>query len=164
MPTIDVTGPNPYKVVIDHGLDETIARTAAAAPGATQVALIYQPALIDAANSLANAVSAAGLETTLIELPDAENGKTLQVAGRCWDVLGEKNFGRRDVVIGLGGGAATDLAGFVAAAWMRGIKVIQVPTTLLAMVDAAVGGKTGINTAAGKNLVGGVPRAICRVC
>ena len=154
MPTIDVTGPNPYKVVIDHGLDETIARTAAAAPGATQVALIYQPALIDAANSLANAVSAAGLETTLIELPDAENGKTLQVAGRCWDVLGGKNFGRRDVVIGLGGGAATDLAGFVAAAWMRGIKVIQVPTTLLAMVDAAVGGKTGINTAAGKNLVG----------
>ena len=154
MPTIDVTGPNPYKVVIDHGLHETIARTAAAAPGATQVALIYQPALIDAANSLANAVSAAGLETTLIELPDAENGKTLQVAGRCWDVLGEKNFGRRDVVIGLGGGAATDLAGFVAAAWMRGIKVIQVPTTLLAMVDAAVGGKTGINTAAGKNLVG----------
>ena len=69
-------------------------------------------------------------------------------------MLGEKNFGRRDVVIGLGGGAATDLAGFVAAAWMRGIKVIQVPTTLLAMVDAAVGGKTGINTAAGKNLVG----------
>ena len=65
MPTINVTGTNPYEVVIDHGLDETIARTAAAAPGATQVALIYQTALIDAANSLANAVSAAGLEMTM---------------------------------------------------------------------------------------------------
>ena len=71
-----------------------------------------------------------------------------------WDKLGENGFNRRDVIIGLGGGATTDMAGFVAAGWMRGIKIIQVPTTLLAMVDAAVGGKTGINTAAGKNLVG----------
>ena len=78
----------------------------------------------------------------------------MEVLSGLWELLGEKKFSRQDVVIGVGGGAATDLAGFVAATWMRGIKVIQVPTSLLGMVDAAVGGKTGINTAAGKNLVG----------
>jgi 3-dehydroquinate synthase len=76
------------------------------------------------------------------------------VLGFCWDVFGEIGLGRTDLVIGLGGGAVTDLAGFAAATWMRGVRVIQVPTTLLGMVDAAVGGKTGINTGTGKNLVG----------
>ena len=94
------------------------------------------------------------MEPTLIDVPDAEAAKQLSVIGSVWEQLGEKGFNRRDAIIGLGGGATTDLAGFAAAGWMRGIKVIQVPTTLLAMVDAAVGGKTGINTAAGKNLVG----------
>jgi len=68
--------------------------------------------------------------------------------------MGQTDFTRTDVVIGLGGGATTDLAGFVAATWLRGVRLIQVPTTVLGMVDAAVGGKTGINTAEGKNLVG----------
>ncbi|MGH3800626.1 MAG: 3-dehydroquinate synthase, partial [Pseudonocardiaceae bacterium] len=70
------------------------------------------------------------------------------------DVLGKVGLDRTGTVVGLGGGAITDLAGFVAANWLRGVRVVQVPTTLLAMVDAAVGGKTGINTDAGKNLVG----------
>ena len=89
-----------------------------------------------------------------MEIPDAEDGKNLAVAGFCWEVCGRVGLTRSDVVVSLGGGAATDLAGFVAATWMRGVRVVHVPTTLLAMVDAAVGGKTGINTAAGKNLVG----------
>ena len=72
----------------------------------------------------------------------------------CWDVLGQVGFTRTDAIVGVGGGATTDLAGFVAATWLRGVRVVHVPTTLLGMVDAAVGGKTGINTAAGKNLVG----------
>jgi 3-dehydroquinate synthase len=76
--------------------------------------------------------------------------------------LGQADFTRSDVVIGFGGGAATDLAGFVAATWLRGVQLIQVPTTLLGMVDAAIGGKTGINTTEGKNLVGSfyAPRAV----
>jgi 3-dehydroquinate synthase len=80
----------------------------------------------------------------------------------CWGVLGQAGFTRSDAVVGVGGGAVTDLAGFVAATWLRGVAVVQVPTTLLAMVDAAVGGKTGINTAEGKNLVGAFhpPRAV----
>ena len=89
-----------------------------------------------------------------IEVPDAEDGKSLAVAGFCWEVLGRIGLDRTGTVVSLGGGAVTDLAGFVAATWMRGVRVVHVPTTLLAMVDAAVGGKTGINTAAGKNLVG----------
>ncbi|HEY5515610.1 MAG TPA: 3-dehydroquinate synthase, partial [Pengzhenrongella sp.] len=68
--------------------------------------------------------------------------------------LGQADFTRSDAIVSLGGGATTDLAGFVASTWLRGIKVVHIPTTLLAMVDAAVGGKTGINTAEGKNLVG----------
>jgi 3-dehydroquinate synthase len=76
------------------------------------------------------------------------------VANDCWEALGERGFTRSDAVVSFGGGAVTDLAGFVAATWLRGVRVVHVPTTLLGMVDAAVGGKTGINTAAGKNLVG----------
>ncbi|HET6241718.1 MAG TPA: 3-dehydroquinate synthase, partial [Arthrobacter sp.] len=90
----------------------------------------------------------------LLQVPDAEDAKNLTVLGFCWNVFGQIGLDRRDVVIGLGGGSVTDVAGFAAATWMRGVKVIQVPTTLLGMVDAAVGGKTGINTAEGKNLVG----------
>ncbi|HEX3649043.1 MAG TPA: 3-dehydroquinate synthase, partial [Pseudonocardiaceae bacterium] len=83
-----------------------------------------------------------------------EEGKTLAVADFCYTVLGRIGLDRQGAIIGLGGGAATDLAGFVAGTWLRGVRVVQVPTTLLGMVDAAVGGKAGVNTEAGKNLVG----------
>ncbi|MFE0465544.1 3-dehydroquinate synthase, partial [Kitasatospora sp. NPDC058965] len=80
--------------------------------------------------------------------------KSAEVAAFCWSALGQTGFTRTDVVVGLGGGATTDLAGFVAATWLRGVRWISIPTTLLGMVDAAVGGKTGINIAEGKNMVG----------
>lgn len=89
-----------------------------------------------------------------IVIPDAEPGKTITVANRIWERLGNEGFTRSDAVVGLGGGAATDLAGFVAATWMRGVRYVNCPTSLLAMVDASTGGKTGINTPQGKNLVG----------
>ena len=153
MPTIAVNGPQPYKVRIGAGLNEDIAQRCAEI-GASRAGIVFQPPLRAAAEHLAELVGAQGVVPVLIEVPDAEAAKQLSVVGGVWDKLGEKGFTRRDVIIGLGGGATTDMAGFVAAGWMRGIKIIQVPTTLLAMVDAAVGGKTGINTAAGKNLVG----------
>lgn len=153
MTIIDVAGPSPYRVQIDHDLNQAIADRALTT-GASQVAVIHQPTLAAPVRELTAVLQERGLRVVLIDVPDAEDGKSLEVAGQCWDALGQVAFGRRDVVIGFGGGAVTDLAGFVAAAWMRGVKIIQVPTTLLAMVDAAVGGKTGINTAAGKNLVG----------
>ena len=108
------------------------------------------------------AIRSTGRTPVSAEVPDAEAGKTVEVMAFCWTVLGQSEFTRSDVVVGLGGGAITDLAGFVAASWLRGVRVIQVPTTLLGMVDAAVGGKTGINTAEGKNLVGAfhVPESV----
>ncbi|MDU6014377.1 iron-containing alcohol dehydrogenase, partial [Corynebacterium sp.] len=149
MPTIAVNGPQPYKVRIGAGLNEDIAQRCAEI-GASRAGIVFQPPLRAAAEHLAELVGTQGVVPVLIEVPDAEAAKQLSVVGGVWDKLGENGFNRRDVIIGLGGGATTDMAGFVAAGWMRGIKIIQVPTTLLAMVDAAVGGKTGINTAAGK--------------
>lgn len=90
----------------------------------------------------------------IIEVPEGEGQKELHVVERCWEILGEHRFKRSDSIIGLGGGATTDLAGFVAATWLRGIRWAAIPTSLAGMVDAAVGGKTGINTPIGKNLVG----------
>ncbi|MGV2983699.1 3-dehydroquinate synthase, partial [Microbacterium sp. AGC85] len=101
-------------------------------------------------------------EVLLAEVPDAEQGKRIEVAAFCWQIMGQSDFTRTDAVVGYGGGAVTDLAGFVAATWLRGVQVVQVPTTVLGLVDASVGGKTGVNTAEGKNLVGAfwAPQAV----
>lgn len=150
---IPVNGPAPYTVVVGRGVTSE-AVDAIARSGARQVAVVHQPTLSAPAQEFAAAVKSAGPDCVLIEVPDAESAKTVEVLAGIWDRLAAHGFTRSDVIVGFGGGAVTDLAGFAAATWMRGIKVFQVPTSLLAMVDAAVGGKTGINTAAGKNLVG----------
>jgi 3-dehydroquinate synthase len=95
-----------------------------------------------------------GYDAHALELPDGEAAKDVSVAAFCWSVLGRCGFTRSDAVVTVGGGATTDMGGFVAATWLRGVKVVHLPTTLLGMVDAAVGGKTGMNTPEGKNLVG----------
>ncbi len=133
-------------------------------PGVQRVALLHPPTMIKTAERLSHLLSAAGLEPVRIDVPDAEAAKSVAVAERCWSILGNAGFTRSDAVVGLGGGATTDLAGFVAATWLRGVPVVMVPTTLLGMVDAAVGGKTGINTAEGKNLVGCFYEPVGVVC
>ncbi|MDQ0369907.1 3-dehydroquinate synthase [Catenuloplanes indicus] len=148
---IDVGGETPYQVLIGRGL---LGELPALLTGAEQAALLYAEPLKAHAEALAAGLDRAGLRTLPIEVPDAEDGKSIGVAAGCWDALGANGFTRSDAVIGLGGGAVTDLAGFVAAAWLRGVRWVPVSTSLLGMVDAAVGGKTGVNTAAGKNLVG----------
>lgn len=148
---IPVSAERDYDVVIGHGL---LGRLAGMLEGAQRVAVIHPASLTVTAEAIRTDLADSGFDVTLIEVPDAEDAKTAEVAAFCWSALGASGFTRSDAVVGLGGGATTDLAGFVAATWLRGIRVVQVPTTLLAMVDAAVGGKTGINTDAGKNLVG----------
>jgi 3-dehydroquinate synthase len=148
---IDVGGPAPYPVLIGAGI---LGELAGLLGGATRVALLHPPTLRSVAAAMHSDLERAGLRTHLLEVPDGEDAKQLAVAGRCWDALGEFGFTRSDAIVGLGGGATTDLAGWVAAAWLRGVRVVQVATTLAGMVDAAIGGKTGINTARGKNLVG----------
>jgi 3-dehydroquinate synthase len=150
---IPVTTPTGgYDVHVGRGL---LAELPAVLPErARRVVIIHQPSLREVAEQVRSIVAETGRKAFAAEVPDAEEAKTAQVAGFLWGVCGQAEIGRGDLVIGLGGGAATDLAGFVAATWLRGIDVLQVPTTVSAMVDAAVGGKTGINTSEGKNLVG----------
>jgi 3-dehydroquinate synthase len=150
---IDVRAERPYPVWVGRGMRDRLAATVRDLGAATAL-VVHQPAMARAAEAVRGDLVADGVDAHRVEVPDAEEGKSLAVAGRCWEECGRVGLTRNDVVVALGGGAVTDLAGFVAATWMRGIRVVHVPTTLLAMVDAAVGGKTGINTAAGKNLVG----------
>ncbi len=149
--TVEVLVDPPYPVIIGTGLLGDLERTLA---GRHKVAILHQPTLAQTAEAIRNALADKGIDAHRVEIPDAEKGKDLPVLGFIWEVLGRIGVGRKDAIVSLGGGAATDVAGFAAATWLRGIDIVHVPTTLLGMVDAAVGGKTGINTDAGKNLVG----------
>jgi 3-dehydroquinate synthase len=93
-------------------------------------------------------------EVHLLEIADGENGKNFATLASLWNSLGAKGFTRSDLLVAIGGGATTDIAGFAAATWLRGIDWVAIPTTLVGMVDAAVGGKTGMNSDYGKNLIG----------
>ncbi|MFG2131380.1 3-dehydroquinate synthase [Streptomyces sp. NPDC048751] len=145
-------GSEPYEVLIGRQLLGELG--ALIGDRVKRVAVIHPEALAETGDALRADLVEQGYEAVAIQVPNAEEAKTAEVAAYCWKALGQSGFTRTDVVVGVGGGATTDLAGFVAATWLRGVRWIAVPTTVLAMVDAAVGGKTGINTAEGKNLVG----------
>jgi 3-dehydroquinate synthase len=132
--------------------------------GALRVAVISPPAVTSVADALSAALAGAGHRVTRIPVPDGEGAKELAHAEAAWEALGAAGFTRTDAVVGVGGGACTDLAGFVAATWLRGVRLVQVPTTTAGMVDAAIGGKTAINTRAGKNLVGAFHQPAGVVC
>ena len=149
--TIEVAVDPPYPVIVGTGL---LGELSELLGSRHKVAILHQPVLTQTAEAIRNHLVDKGIEAHRIELPDAEAGKDLQVVAFLWEVLGRIGIGRTDAIVSLGGGAATDVAGFAAATWLRGVDIVHVPTTLLAMVDAAIGGKTGINTDAGKNLVG----------
>lgn len=159
MTTISVHAEHTYSVIVDRNILHLVNDYLS---GASKVAVIHPKSMIEVAGAVR--AKLLGVTSIGIEIPDAENAKTTQVLEFCWTALGKAGFTRNDLIISIGGGATTDLAGFVAATWLRGIKVLHVPTTLLAMVDAAVGGKTGINTAAGKNLVGAIHSPIGVIC
>lgn len=153
--TIRVTGSVPsenYDVVVGRGLLGRLGPLLG--ERVRRVLVIHPRALRTTGDTVREHLADAGFTALTAEIPDAEEGKHIQVAAFCWQVLGQNDFTRSDAIVAVGGGAVTDVAGFVAATWLRGVRVVHVPTTLLGMVDAAVGGKTGINTAEGKNLVG----------
>jgi len=112
-------------------------------------AIFTQAGPLDVARQVSELLSGA----PAMELPDRDQAKSLEVAMKAYQWLAELQLGRHDAVLGVGGGAVTDMAGFIGATWLRGVEVVLVPTTLLGAVDAAIGGKTGINLE-GKNLVG----------
>ena len=139
---IKVTGQTPgenYDVVVGRGL-------LASLPGllgerVKRVLVIHPRALRLTGDTVREELASAGFTALTAEIPDAEEGKHIEVASFCWQVLGQNDFTRSDAVVAVGGGAVTDLAGFVAATWLRGVKVIHMPDKLLGMVDAAVGAR-----------------------
>jgi 3-dehydroquinate synthase len=114
-------------------------------------------------NRVLNSLARAGFATTLATVPAGESSKSLAITSELYDILAQDHHERGEPIIALGGGVVSDLAGFVAATWMRGVPWIVCPTTLEGMIDAAIGGKTGLNHHAAKNLVGAVhqPALVC---
>jgi 3-dehydroquinate synthase len=148
---ITVAGDRPYDVLIGPGVQ---AQLGLVLDGTARAVVVHSRSLAAAAGAAVETLQQAGVAAEAVVVPDGEAAKTAEVAAGAWEEFGRLGLTRTDAVVGIGGGAVTDLAGFLAATWLRGVRVVQVPTSLLGMVDAAVGGKTGINTAAGKNLVG----------
>ncbi len=148
--TVDL-GPRSYDIVIGVG---ALAELGAVLSGRRRAAIVTQDALRDHAARVAEALDRAGIANVTFTMGDGEEHKTLAtvgaLAGECaaWGLL------RGDAVVAVGGGIVGDVAGFLAATYHRGVGVVQVPTTMLAMVDASIGGKTGVNLPQGKNLVG----------
>jgi len=141
------------EVIIGRGTLPSLARLLPERSGRSRVAILTQPAIAAAAREVARTLDAEGIAVRTIELPDGERAKTLSVVEGVALELNTFGMHRGDTVVGIGGGAVTDLAGFVAATYLRGVECVVAATTLLGAVDAAVGGKTGVNVG-GKNLVG----------
>ena len=147
MKSISVTADRDYEVVIDIDWQKAIEPYLI---NRGQVAVIVSEAMRDRIVNL----PVTDAQIHIFTVPDSEAGKSFATYQKVLDWLGAAGFTRNDLVIAVGGGAVTDLSGFVASSWLRGIDWVAVPTTLAAMVDAAVGGKTGINSEYGKNLIG----------
>lgn len=160
--TVMVSAEHEYPVHIGYDLRHHMRRDPLLL--GRRIAVIHGHALGDIATQVIAVLREVAKEVAIIAVPDGEPAKTAQVAGECWDSLAAAGISRGDLIVAVGGGTITDLAGFVAATWMRGIDVLHVPTTTAAMVDAAIGGKTGINTGWGKNLVGAFHSPIAVYC
>lgn len=150
MRTINFPGQKDYPVYVGTKLSEKIAKELS---GYEKIAIFAAAPLAGTAEMISKKLSGKSIVAIKV-LPDGELSKTVSQAAAAWDFLAEHRITRTDAVLAIGGGAITDMVNFVAATWLRGIDVILMPTTVLAMVDAAIGGKCGINTDRGKNLVG----------
>jgi 3-dehydroquinate synthase len=149
---IAVGGDQPYDVIVGNGVLSEL-------PGligkrAETVAVFWDERLGELADAVVHVLHEAGYQVAVAHVPSGEAAKDVQVLTRLWSYLAERRVTRTDCIVAVGGGATTDLIGFAAATWLRGVRVVLLPTTLLGMVDAAVGGKTAIDIPEGKNLVG----------
>jgi 3-dehydroquinate synthase len=149
---IAVGGERPYEVAVGTGVLGELP--ALVGKDARSVVVIHARALAGVVRPACRVLEDAGYVVHAEEVPDGEAAKEISVAARLWSRLASYRMTRSDCIVGVGGGATTDLAGYVASAWLRGVRVVLVPTTLLGIVDASIGGKTGVNLPEGKNLVG----------
>lgn len=148
-------GERSYNILIGNRLFDTIGAVLGEAAQGNQVLIAYDAAVASPwMKRLYRAISEAGFDVTVFEIPSGESSKNAAMVEKLWEIMADGDYSRDAALIALGGGVVGDLAGFAAATYLRGISYIHVPTTLLAMVDSSVGGKTGINLPHGKNLVG----------
>ena len=153
---VDVAlGPKSYAVVVERGVLTTVGPRLRALGLGSRAALVTSASILRLyGKPVQESLEEAGFTVTLVDVPEGESAKTLAVAERCWDALLAAGLDRTSTVVALGGGAVGDLSGFVAATYMRGLNFVQIPTTVLAQVDASIGGKTAIDHPVAKNLVG----------
>ena len=149
---IKVSGERPYEIVVGNGVLAELPSLIG--PDARAAVVVHAQGQDTLAAGACDVLAGAGYAVSAEPVPGGEAAKEISVAAGLWSQLAARGIGRHDVIVGVGGGAVTDLAGFAAATWLRGVRVVLVPTTLLGMADAAIGGKTAVNIAAGKNLVG----------
>ena len=148
-------GPRSYAIVVESGALATVGTRVRALGVGARAALVSDAAILALYGKTAVAsLEGAGFAVTTVEVPEGEAAKRLDVAARCWDALLDAGLDRSSTVLALGGGAVGDVAGFVAATYMRGVNFVQLPTTVLAQVDASIGGKTAIDHPKAKNLIG----------
>ena len=165
MPTVRLTLPHhAYDIVIDPGVLNRLGELARSVVPHDRAAMLYDQAVVDNhAAAASGSLTHAGYGMVGASLKASEKDKSLDTVARLYDVLLDNHMERRSPVFAVGGGITGDVAGFVAASYLRGVPFVQCPTTLLAMVDASVGGKTGVNVPQGKNLVGAFhqPAMVC---
>jgi 3-dehydroquinate synthase len=148
-------GTRGYSIVVERGALATVGTRLRELGVGSRTALFSDDVIMRLhGKTVEDSLHAAGFAVTRIDLPEGERAKTLAVAERCWDALLAAGLDRSSTVLALGGGAVGDLAGFVAATYMRGMNFVQLPTTVLAQVDASIGGKTAIDHPLAKNLIG----------
>lgn len=160
---ISVHAERTYQVGVAEHLPELLRAATWTQPG-RRALLVCNDDSAPFAADVENAALDAGMEVSTTRLPRGEAAKTLSAASDLWRECARAQLDRGSIVVAVGGGTVTDAAGFAAATWMRGIDWVAVPTTTAGMVDAAIGGKTGINTDAGKNLVGSFHSPVSVLC
>jgi 3-dehydroquinate synthase len=152
-------GPRSYDIAIVHGGDG-LGAFAHGRCAATKAVVIADQNVMPHAEAVEKVLYAAGFIPTVKSVTPGENSKSLAVAARLYDALASLPADRTTPIVAVGGGVIGDLAGFVAATWHRGVPLLMVPTSLLAMVDSSVGGKVGVNHSAGKNLIGAIHQPV----
>ena len=157
-------GDRSYEVVIGRELLSQLDDLIPGVSEAETIFLVAHPSLERFTKEAVGSLQAAGAQVIVLELPEGERSKSLETVGSFWRSLAEHHARRHDVVIGLGGGVVCDVAGFVAATFNRGMRLVHIPTTLLAQVDASIGGKCGVNIPQGKNLIGAIYQPTVVLC
>jgi len=155
-------GEHSYNICVAYGLREQLASALEPWHQGQQMVVLTQQAIFDLYHDVIDQLKAEGFKIETIIVPGDESAKNIKYAEQVWAKMVQAGCDRSSVLLALGGGVVGDLGGFVAATYMRGIPFVQIPTTLLAMIDSAIGGKTAVNLAAGKNLVGAIyqPKAV----